>query len=443
MPFTVTLPKLSPTMEGGQIVAWHKKIGDPIAPGDLLIEVATDKATVEYQALDGGFLRQILVPAGQEAKVNQPIAICSATADESIAGYEPQWSGEAAAGSAAAPAPTSTAAPAAPLAPPAAPVTKPGPVSGAPRMPSPTSPRVAPPVSSSTPRASQPPGERIRASPYAKKLAAEHRLDLQSVDGTGPAGRIVARDLVHAQPLGAVSFGASQEPTIAAGSAHLEPLTPMRRVIGERLLESKTTIPHFYLSITVDASPLSQLRRQLAAWDLKVTVNDLVLRATALSLRQHPEVNSGWDPAGPAIVRYQTVDIAIAVAMPAGLITPIVTHADYKNVGELSRQVKELAARAKEGKLQPHEYQGGSFTISNLGMYGVDSFFPIINPPQAAILGVGGIQSVPVVKEGEVQIGEVMHLALAADHRVVDGAQAAQFLRTLKAFLENPAGLLV
>jgi pyruvate dehydrogenase E2 component (dihydrolipoamide acetyltransferase) len=438
MPFTVTLPKLSPTMEGGVVVKWHKKVGDAIAAGDLLIEVSTDKATVEYQALDKGFLREILVPEGMEAKVNQPIAVCTVKADESIAGYTPEWAGGGApAASPAAPAQAPAPAlapkptPAAPVRPAPKKVAAPGPVAPHPVV----STRERVPFGSSQ--------GRVQASPYAKKIAAQQNLDVGSVAGTGPGGRVLARDLAAAAPLSPVAFGRRDTPQLPAGSATLEELSPMRKVIGERLLESKTTIPHFYLSMAVDAGPMMALREQLTAWGLKVTVNDLVTRATALALREHPQVNSGFDPHTPGIVRYQTVDISIAVAIPAGLITPIITHADTKHLGQISAEVKELAARAKEGKLHPHEFQGGSFTISNLGMYGVGSFFPIINPPQAAILGVGGVEEVPVVHNGAVVPGKRLHLSLAADHRVVDGAEGAQFLKTLKLFLEHPAGLLV
>lgn len=441
MPFTVTLPKLSPTMEGGVVVKWHKKVGDAIAAGDLLIEVSTDKATVEYQALDKGFLREILVPEGMEAKVNQPIAVCTEKADESVEGYTPEWAGG---GAPAAAAPSAAAAPAGAAKPAPAPVrAAPAPVRAAPSKAAalPTHSGPAAPIQQRVPFGSA--QGRVQASPYAKKVAAQQNLDLGSVSGTGPGGRVLARDLAAAAPLAPVAFGRRDTPQLAAGSASLEELSPMRKVIGERLLESKTTIPHFYLSMVVDAGPMMTLREQLASWGLKVTVNDLITRATALALRQHPQVNSGFDPHTPAIVRYQTVDISIAVAIPAGLITPIITHADTKHLGQISSEVKELVARAKEGKLHPHEFQGGSFTISNLGMYGVGSFFPIINPPQAAILGVGGVEEVPVVLNGAVVPGKRLHLSLAADHRVIDGAEGAQFLKTLKLFLEHPAGLLV
>jgi pyruvate dehydrogenase E2 component (dihydrolipoamide acetyltransferase) len=429
-------------MEGGVIAKWHKKPGNSIKEGDLLLEVSTDKATVEYNALDEGILRKILVAEGTEAKVNQPIAVASQSADESIDGYEPQWSGEGPPKEAKNPEATSTQKP-----PSQASVAKqPAPPKKTP-APQPTSPLPKPPQA--TGRAEQKRAVSfaatgpVRASPYAKKLAETHRLDLSSVNGTGPGGRIVSRDLEHAQPLSLVAFGRKDQPVLPIGSYDLEAATPMRRVIGERLLAAKTTIPHFYVSVVCNAEPLVTLRQQLKEWGLNATFNDLILRATSLALRQHPDVNSGFDPEGPSLIRYQTIDISIAVAVPGGLITPIVRYADTKHLGALSSEVKELAQRAKEGALAPEEFQGGSFTISNLGMFGVEAFFPIINPPQAAILGVGGILDAAVVKGESVVAGKQITLSLAADHRVIDGAEAARFLNTLRTLIESPAGLVV
>ena len=222
-----------------------------------------------------------------------------------------------------------------------------------------------------------------------------------------------------------------------------ESLTPIRKVIAQRLQEAKSFIPHFYVSQEIKAEALFEIREQLRNWEIKLTYNDFVVRACALALRKHPNVNSGFNTANNSLIRFKTIDIAIAVSIPIGLITPIVRHADYKNLGELSTEVRQLAKRAKDGKLDPQEYKGGSFTISNLGMYGITDFQAIINPPHAAILAVSGILDRPVIRNGNVVPGKVMNMTLSADHRVVDGVAAAQFLKTVQAYLENPAGLLL
>lgn len=438
MPFTVTLPKLSPTMEEGVIAKWHKAVGDTIQPGEILIEVATDKATMEYQALDGGVLREILVPEGSEALVNQPIAICTEKAGESIQGYEPRWSGE---GPPKATSPefetqkesqektsSNTSIPSA---------------KGASGMQQPAFRAAAPPSGWEAPKSSSLEGGRLRASPLAKKIAQEKGLSLEGIQGTGPDGRIVERDLAKASSASRIRFAVGTLPTTPPGGSHVEKLSPMRKAIGDRLQQSKTFIPHFYLSMDVDAAALVQCRAQLATWGVKVSINDFVVRATALTLKQHPEVNSGFDTTVPGIIRFESIDLSVAVAIPDGLITPIVRHADHLSLGQIATEVKSLAGRAREGKLQPEEYQGGSFTISNLGMYGVAEFQAILNPPQAAILGVSAVLDHPVIREGAVVPGKVMRLTLSVDHRVVDGALAAEFLKSLKQALEAPAGLLL
>lgn len=433
MPYTVTMPKLSPTMESGQIVKWHKQEGDAIQEGDLLIEVATDKATVEYQALDGGFLRKILIQEGQEAVINQPIAICTEEQNTSIEGYEPEGSAPQKAtaekeskeeasdqkeslqesqkveeGSIAEP------------------IFKP-----------------FPPLENYTyeyPTGMQ--NERILASPAAKKLAEEKHIDLSTVQGTGPNGRITLRDLEGLK--GAeVAFHSRALPKIAPGSFEETPLTPMRKVIGKRLQASKSFIPHFYVFEEIVVDSLVDVRSQLKNMGVNVTFNDLITKAVSLALKEHPEVNSGYDNQAGAIIHYQTIDIAIAVSVNGGLITPIIRNADYKNVVQIGQEVKKLAALAKSQKLREEQYQGGSFTISNLGMYGIKGFTAIINPPQGAILAVGGIQEKPIVKEGKLSVGKVLNVTLSADHRIIDGAQAADFLVTLKKYLMHPAALIV
>jgi pyruvate dehydrogenase E2 component (dihydrolipoamide acetyltransferase) len=429
MPFTLTMPKLSPTMEEGSIAKWHKNEGDKVNVGDLLAEIATDKATVEYNALDEGYLRKILVATGGHAVVNQPIAIFTISLDESIEGYQPTG---------------------------IAPVQQEQtPKSQETVKPEESQPQA--PVSFQQPKFSpEPPlegydfkfptssvAERIAASPLAKKLAKEKGLDLSSVQGSGPRGRISSRDLNLAQPDLPVNFNKRAKPTIAPGSYEEVALTPMRKAIAQKLQQAKTFIPHVYVRQEIDAAPLVELRDQLKSADVKVTFNDFVVRACALALREHPNINSGFDSATQSIVLFQTIDISLAVNLEGGLITPIVRHADYKNLGEISVEVKDLAARARSNKLKPEEYKGGSFTISNLGMFGVSDFAAIINPPQAAILAVGGIEECVRVKNGEIKPGKKMNLVLSVDHRVIDGAEAAKFIKSVQKYLELPVLLLV
>lgn len=426
MPFTVTMPKLSPTMEEGTIVKWHKKVGDHVAAGDVLIEVATDKATVEYNALDEGYLRLIVVPEKGSAVVNQAIAVMTETAQEKIEGYEPEGTKIEA---------------------------KKEEVKSAVQEKVERVEKVG--VGLQTPAfVPEPPlekyefafpmeGGRAKASPLAKKLAREKGLDLAAVKGSGPGGRVTSRDLDLAQPDQAVSFAPREVPTEVPGSYEEVALTPMRKVVGQRLQQSKTFIPHFYVSQEVDAGALMELRDQLKEGNVKVTINDFVIRSCALALREHPNVNSGFNSVNQSILLFKTVDISVAVTVEGGLITPIIRHADYKNLGEISLEVKSLAARAKLGKLEPEEYKGGSFTISNLGMFGISQFTAVINPPQSAILAVAGIEDCVRIKNGQAALGKKMMINLSVDHRVVDGAEAAKFMKTVQKYLENPALLIV
>lgn len=428
MPFTVTMPKLSPTMEEGTIAKWHKNVGDRVNSGELLVEVATDKATVEYNALDEGYLRQILVPNGGHALVNQPIAIFTEKANESIQGYTPEGT---------------------------MPKREVKTESAKIEERQSPSPKAAMPTQQPA-FAPEPPLEkyefnfptraasrRTPASPLAKKLAQEKGLDLTTVKGSGPGGRVTSRDLDLAQPDQVVSFGKRTMPTEIPGSYEEMALTPMRKVIAERLQQAKSYIPHIYVRQEIDAGPLFEAREQLKNGHLKITFNDFVIRASALALRQHPMANGGFDATHQSIILFKTVDISVAVTVEGGLITPIIRHADYKNLGEISLEVKELATRAKAGKLKAEEYKGGSFTISNMGMFGVTDFAAIINPPQAAILAIGGIEECPRVKNGQVVVGKRMNIVLSADHRVLDGAEAAKFIKTVQKYLENPTLLLI
>jgi pyruvate dehydrogenase E2 component (dihydrolipoamide acetyltransferase) len=429
MPFTITMPKLTPTMEEGTIAVWHKKEGDAVKSDELLMEVATDKATVEYNALDAGFLRKILVPEGDSASVNQPVAIFTTKKDESIEGYAPEGDAPAEEPEEEDVAPTEkiVAKPAASKSGLAQPAFVPEPPLEDYEFEWPTG----------TP-------ERIFASPLAKRLAQEKNIDLSAIKGTGPGGRIMKRDLDLAIPgTTFVSFGGSGAPSAAPGSFVEEAMTPMRKAIGERLQASKTFIPHFYVQQEVNAGSLVDAREQLKKFNIKVTYNDFIVRACALALKQHPTINSGFNSADGKIIRFQTIDICIAVSIEGGLLTPIVRHADLKNLGQISGEVKSLAKRAHQGKLAAEEYKGGSFTISNLGMFGISDFQAVINPPQAAILAVGGMKDRPIVEDGEIVPGKVMVLSLSSDHRVVDGADAAQFLNTVRDLLENPSTLLM
>ncbi len=427
MPFTLTMPKLSPTMEGGKIVSWHQKEGDHVKEGDLLFEVATDKATVEYNALDEGYLRRILVQAGDAAIVNQPVAIFTAESEESIEGYTPEGTT------------------------PKAPEKKPQ-EAKAPDAPEALAPSKPAPSSSMPAFEPAPPLEKIEdfsktqeviASPLARKMALEQGLDLSTVKGSGPGHRIVSKDLERAQPNTIVTFGRQERPKYPSGTYTEEELTPMRQAVGDRLQASKATIPHFYVQQSISALPLIELREQLKAIGLKVTFNDFMIKAAALALREHPAVNSGFNSKKGKIIRFLTVDISVAVSVEGGLITPIIRYADYKDVGHISKEVKQLVKVAKQGKLTPQQYQGGSFTISNLGMFGISHFQAVINPPQAAILAIGGMQESVSIKEGNISTGKTMVLSLASDHRVIDGSDAAQYLKTLKLLLENPSALLI
>lgn len=401
MPFTLNMPKLSPTMEDGTIAVWHKKEGERVEAGDLLFEVATDKATVEHTALDEGWLRKILVQNGGSAVVNQPVAIFSEEENENIDNFQIDEGAQQASDVSSQPIPQPTAI--------------------------------------SEPQTAEVVGDRILASPLAKKLAKERGIDLRFLRGTGPNKRIMSRDL-DTQPTTRPSAQAS---TLSAGVYTIETLTPVRKVIAQRLQEAKATIPHFYAQMTVDAQPLVHFREQLKNSGVQVSVNDCIVKACALALKEHPAVNSGFNVKDNTLIRYQTVDVAVAVSIAAGLITPIVKHADRKSLAEVSAEIRSLAKRAKDGKLALDEFQGGSFTVSNLGMFGISNFQAIINPPQAAILAVGAILDLPVVKDGVVIAGKVINLTLSVDHRVVDGVAAAEFLSVVKKIVENPVGLIL
>lgn len=418
----ITMPKLSPTMEEGTIAKWHKKEGDFVKAGELLLEITTDKATVEHNALDEGYLRKILVKEGDAAQMNQPIAVFTETKDEKFELPAEEKKQESKKEEKVAVAKSQKVEAAV--------------VSGPHHVPE-------APLADYSFEGQRESKERVKASPLAKKMAKERGLDLTTVKGSGPGGRVTSEDLERAQPEGIVTFGRNEVPREIPGSYDEIKLSPMRKVIAKRLQESKMFIPHFYVTQKIDAMGMINLREQLKNHDLKVTFNDLIIRASALALRQHPKVNSGFNSVNNTQIQFKTIDISVAVAIEDGLITPIVRHADFKNLGEISVEVKQLVKKAQAGKLKETEYKGGSFCISNLGMYGINDFVAVINPPQAAILAVGGIVEEPVVRDGHVVPGKTLTLTLSVDHRVVDGADAAQFMKTLQHLLESPAGLLL
>ena len=430
MPFTLTMPKLSPTMEGGTIVKWRVKEGDLVKAGDVLFEIATDKATVEHAALDGGYVRKILVREGAEAIINQPVAIFTEKKDESIEGYVPEGAQIAT----AAPKPAPKKEEIAPM-----PTAK----QPTPELAQPSFVPEAPLSSYEFPEPTAPVKGRIPATPLARKIAKEKGIDLTTVKGSGPGHRVTSHDLNLGQPDLPVTFSRQEKPQIAPGTFEEETMTPMRKVIAQRLQASKTFIPHFYVTQQIRAERLLDAREQLKNIGHKVSINDFIIRAAALALREHPQVNSGFNSANQTIIRFKTIDISVAVSLEDGLITPIIRHADFKNLGQIAVEIRDLASKARDGKLAREEYVGGSFTISNLGMFGISDFVAVINPPQAAILAVGAIEDRPVVHDGHVIPGKTMQLTLSGDHRIIDGVEGAKFLKTLQKFLENPAMLLV
>ncbi len=434
MTINILMPALSPTMTEGTLAKWLVKEGDEVGPGDLLAEIETDKATMEVEAVDEGKVGKLLVAEGTEAvPVNAPIAVLLEE-------------GEDASALEAAPAP---AAPAAEPAPP--------PAATAPAAPAST---VAPAAPTSTVAPAD--GERVFASPLAKRMARQAGLDLAALKGSGPHGRVVKRDIeaalaggvpapaaAPAAVPGAAPMAAPAGPTAAQladllGMAYaLQPHSNMRKTIARRLSEAKQTVPHFYLTVDCEIDELLKVRRELNARadGLKISVNDFVIRAAALALKQVPGANASWDETG--ILLYEHADVSVAVATPGGLITPIVKAAETKGLATISAEMKDLAGRAREGKLKPEEYQGGSFSVSNLGMFGVREFAAIINPPQGCILAVGAGQQRPVVKDGALAVATVMSCTLAVDHRVVDGALGAEFLAAFKKLIEYPPAMLL
>ncbi|HLN25334.1 MAG TPA: pyruvate dehydrogenase complex dihydrolipoamide acetyltransferase [Patescibacteria group bacterium] len=425
MPIQILMPALSPTMAEGNLARWLKKEGDTVKAGDVLAEIETDKATMEFEATDEGILGKILVPDGtQGVKVNQLIGLILEEGEDASA--------LTAAGAAGAVNLGGVAAPVTPVA------TKPTPVTAA---------------ATATATA---PGTRIFATPLAKRIAKDAGIELAQLAGSGPHGRIVKHDVEQAISSG-VTKPAAAAPVAAAapakaapapvpefGPAYTEvPLTSMRKVIAKRLTEAKQTVPHFYLTVDIELDKLLALRADLNGRSdaYKLSVNDFIIRAVALGLKKVPAANASFTET--AIRLYTDVDISVAVATPAGLITPIIKHADQKGLAAISGEMKTLAVKARDGKLKPEEFQGGGFTISNLGMFGVRDFAAIINPPQGCILAVGAGEQRAVVKDNALAIATVMSCTLSVDHRVVDGAIGAEFLAAFKKLIEEPLTMLL
>ena len=422
------MPKLSPTMETGTLVKWLKKAGDEIHFGDVLLEISTDKAVLEHTASEDGWLLEILVKEGTKIPVGAPIAVFSTEknvtydlkqllpSQEAVSTDEPtqivpNTSSQQDNSNYAGPSMS---------------------IMGF---------RPEPPLT--TPLTIKNPGDPVSASPLAKKLAKEQNLDLSGVAGSGPGGRIVKKDLEKAPPLRIAGFGYPEAPEVNPGTYVEEPLSPIREAISKRLQAAKTFIPHFYVRQRIYASPLLALLKELQAQNIKLSINDCIVRACALALKEFPEINSGFNSVDNTIIRFSTIDISIAVAIPDGVITPIIRCADRKNVGMISAEIKALAARAKQSALKEEEYKGGSFCISNLGMTGISDFTAILNPPQAAILAVGSVEEQPIVLNGELAVGSTCMLTLSVDHRVIDGYPAAMFMKRLQKLLEAPSVLLL
>lgn len=415
MAIVINMPRLSDTMTEGVVAKWHVKVGDKITEGTLLAEIETDKATMDFEAFPGqeGILLHIGVGEGQASPVDTILAVIGEKGED--------ISALLAGGTAPAASPVVESAPAAPAAPEASPA----------------------PVAAPAPAPVQNSDSRLKVSPLAKSLAAEKGVDLHSVTGSGEGGRIVKRDIETASA-GPVAAVAAAPVAVSYPSSGFQdtPISQMRKTIAKRLSESKFTAPHFYLTMSVDMDAAIEARAALnAGGEHKISFNDLVVKAVSKGLKKHPAVNSAW--LGDVIRTNYDVHVGVAVAVEDGLLVPVVRHADAKSLTQISAEVKDFAQRAKTKKLQPADWEGNTFTISNLGMFGIDQFTAIVNPPDSCILAVGGIQAVPVVKNGQVVPGNIMKLTLSCDHRVVDGATGSAFLNSVKAFLESPVTMML
>lgn len=454
MPTNILMPALSPTMTEGTLARWLKKEGEPVHAGDVIAEIETDKATMEVEAVDEGVLGKILVGDGTAGvKVNEPIAILVEEGEEVPAGAPATKPAEQRKAEQPKPSPEQKA-----------PKQEAG-ETGAPAAVPDAATASAKPAAAPSPHRSgngqDTGGERIFVSPLARRMAKQAGIDLSALKGSGPSGRIVKADIEAAQkgapptsqpaapaPAPAAPVSAARPAAPITAPHTLVPNSTVRKVIARRLTEAKQTVPHFYVSADVELDTLLKLRGELNARSakegpgaFKLSVNDMLIKAAAVALRRVPKVNASWTE--DAIVLYDDVDISVAVSIPDGLITPIVRHADQKGLAVISNEMKDLIERAKVGKLKPEEFQGGGFSISNMGMYGVSEFGAIINPPQAAILAVAAGQQRPVVKDGALAIATMMTCTLSVDHRVVDGALGAEWLAAFKAIVEDPLSLML
>jgi pyruvate dehydrogenase E2 component (dihydrolipoamide acetyltransferase) len=412
------MPRLSDTMTEGVVAKWHKKVGDTITEGDLLAEIETDKATMEFESFPGqeGTLLYIGVEEGKSAPVDEVLAILGEEGEDieelKKGGAQPEEKAEELKKVESKPEPAKEESAQQPAAASSAPVSAPAATTNG----------------------------RVMASPLAKKMAEEKGIDINAVQGSGDNGRVIKRDIENYVPAAAPAYAA---PVIGGDQTVVDTeVSQMRKTIARRLAESKFSAPHFYLTMEIDMDNAVAARKQVnAAGDVKISFNDMVIKAVAMALRKHPKVNSSW--LGDTIRQYNYINVGVAVAVDEGLLVPVIRNTDLKGMAQISSEVRELARKAKDKKLQPAEWEGNTFTISNLGMFGIDEFTAIINPPDACILAVGGIKQVPVVKNGAVVPGNIMKVTLSCDHRVVDGAVGSAFLQTVKANLENPVNMLV
>lgn len=402
----IKMPKLSDTMEEGVILKWLRKEGEKIKQGDILVEIQSDKADMELEAYDTGVVRKIFVPEGGKAPIGGLIAVIGGP-DEDISAV----------------------------------------LSGAPAVSSPKaadhSRQTAPPIAptSQTTVIAQPSDGKGKASPLARRLAKEYNVDLSGISGTGPQGRVIKRDL-EALLSGKASAAPAVTRPIIPGTAEDVELSPIRKTIAKRMAESKTTAPHFYVTVEVDMDPAMTFRDQINnVKEIKLSFTDILIKATSEALMKHPQVNATY--LGDKMRQYHYTHIGVAVAMEEGLVTPIVRNCEQKRLDQINAELRDLVERARTRKLKPDEYLGATFTISNLGMFGVDEFAAIVNPPEGAILAVGGIVEKPVVQNGQIVIGHTMKVTLSCDHRIIDGAVAARFMQDLKKILENPASLVL
>jgi pyruvate dehydrogenase E2 component (dihydrolipoamide acetyltransferase) len=458
MPINILMPALSPTMEKGNLAKWLKKEGEAVKPGDVIAEIETDKATMEVEAVDEGVLAKIVVPEGTvDVPVNQLIAVLAGEGEDVKAAAAQAGSGPAPAKPAPAPQPSAPPPPAS-----AAPAAKPA--STPPPAPQPI---VVPPSAASVAAPVDGQHGRVFSSPLARRLAKEAGIDIARIAGSGPHGRVIARDVAAARAGGALKAPAAAAPTGAPaiapslsdqqiralyeeGSYDVVPHDGMRRTIAQRLTASVQTIPHFYLTVECAIGKLMAAREEVNAAAPKdkdgkpayrLSVNDFVIKALALALQRVPDANVSWTEAG--MLKHKHSDIGVAVALPAGLITPIVRNAEAKSLSAISNEVKDLVARARARKLKPHEYQGGTSSVSNLGMYGIKEFTAVINPPQSTILAVGTGEERAVVRDGKIEAAQMMSVTMSCDHRAVDGALGAVLIDAFKKLIENPVLMVV